>query len=70
VPTGEIARTYSLVVDRDNVSRCVPGDRVRITGIMFVYELKSENLSKGYIYVTGIEKIKERSNFHYSEQEE
>lgn len=37
---------------------------------MFVYELKTENLSKGYIYVTGIEKIKERSNFHYSEQEE
>lgn len=41
VPTGEIARTYSLVVDRENVSKCVPGDRVRITGIMLVSDMKS-----------------------------
>lgn len=54
VPTGEIARTYSLVVDRENVSKCVPGDRVRVTGIMLVSDLRNDNLSKGYIYVTGI----------------
>lgn len=54
VPTGEIARTYSLVADRQNVGKCVPGDRVRITGIMYVQEMKYENLSKGYLYVTGI----------------
>ncbi len=41
IPTGEIARTYSLVADRENVSKCVPGDRVRITGIMFVHDMKS-----------------------------
>lgn len=70
VPTGEIARTYSLVADRSNVSRCVPGDRVRVTGIMMVMDLKVENLSKGYLYVTGIEKIKERSSLQYSDQEE
>lgn len=58
MPTGEIARTYALVADRDHVSKCVPGDRVVITGIMFVQELKTENLSKGYIYVTGIEKVR------------
>jgi DNA replicative helicase MCM subunit Mcm2 (Cdc46/Mcm family) len=37
---------------------------------MFVRELKSDNLSKGYIYVTGIQKVKERSNFQFSEAEE
>jgi len=35
-----------------------------------VQELKQESLSKGYLYVTGIEKLKERSNFQYTEQEE
>ena len=37
---------------------------------MFVNDLKFENLSKGYIYVTGIEKLKERANFQYDEHEE
>ncbi|MCB0367907.1 MAG: hypothetical protein KDD45_00350 [Bdellovibrionales bacterium] len=36
VPTGEVARTYQLVADRRNVSHCVPGDRVRVTGVMLV----------------------------------
>ena len=60
VPTGDVARTYSLVCDRRNVSICVPGDRVRITGVMLVNDVlnKTDQLSKGYIYVTGIEKIK------------
>jgi DNA replication licensing factor MCM5 len=70
VPTGEIARTYTLVVDRTHVSRCVPGDRVQITGVMMVHDIKGDNLSKGYIYVTDIRKLKERTSFHYSEHEE
>lgn len=37
---------------------------------MFVRDIKSDNLSKGYIYVTGIQKIKERSNFQFTETEE
>lgn len=36
VPTGEVARTYSLVADRKNTSYCVPGDRVSVTGVMLV----------------------------------
>jgi len=52
------------------VGKCVPGDRGRITGIMYVEEMKNDNLSKGYLYVTGIEKLKERSNFQYSDQDE
>lgn len=70
VPTGEIARTYSLVTDRENVSKCVPGDRVRLTGIMLVSDLRSENLSKGYIYVTGIQKLKERTNYQFIDKDE
>jgi len=34
---------------------------------MFVRDIKTDNLSKGYIYVTGIQKIKERSNFQFTE---
>ena len=41
VPTSEVARTYGLVVDRRNVSMCVPGDRVRLTGVMLVNDLKT-----------------------------
>lgn len=52
------------------MGKCVPGDRVRITGVMYVQEMKVDNLSKGYIYVTGIQKQKERSKFIYSDQEE
>lgn len=37
---------------------------------MMVLDLKTESLSRGYLYVTGIEKIKERSNFQYTEHEE
>ena len=65
-----MARTYSLVVDRRNVSKCVPGDRVRITGVMLVNDLKTEQLSRGYMYVTGIQKTKERAELSYTEQEE
>ena len=41
IPVGEVARTYSLVVDRKNVSFCVPGDRVRVTGVMLVNDAKN-----------------------------
>ena len=57
---GEVARTYSLVVDRKNVSLCMPGDRVRVTGVMLVNDARNEQLSKGYLYVTGIHKLKDR----------
>jgi DNA replication licensing factor MCM5 len=70
VPTGEVARTYSLVADRKHVSFCVPGDRVRVTGVMLVNDSKGDQLSKGYIYVTGIEKTKERADVSYTEAEE
>ena len=43
-----------LVADRKNVSHCVPGDRVKITGVMLVNDAKYEQLSKGYLYVLGI----------------
>jgi DNA replication licensing factor MCM5 len=33
---------------------------------MLVADMKSENLSKGYIYVTGIEKLKERTTQHFT----
>lgn len=70
IPTGEVARTYSLIVDRKNVSLCVPGDRVRVTGVMLVNDLKTDQLNKGYLYVTGVQKIKERAEITYTEQEE
>jgi hypothetical protein len=47
-----------MIADRYNVSKCVPGDRVRITGIMIVGESKAETISKGSFYVTGIEKLR------------
>ncbi len=53
-------------MDRKNVSVCVPGDRVRITGVMLVNDLKTDQLNKGYMYVTGIQKIKERSEISYT----
>ena len=66
MPTGEVARTYSMVADRRNVSFCVPGDRVSITGVMLVNEAKTDQLSKGYMYVTGIKKLKERAEVNYT----
>ena len=59
VPTGETPRARTMFADRLNVGKCVPGDKVRITGIMMTFDLKNshENLSSGYIYVTGIEKL-------------
>ena len=41
VPAGEVARTYMLVADRKNVSHCVPGDRVKVTGVMLVNDAKT-----------------------------
>lgn len=70
VPTGEVARTYSLVADRANVSVCRPGDRVRVTGVMLINETKTDQLSKGYFYVTGIKKIIERAEINYTPAEE
>lgn len=70
IPTGEIPRTTSLVSNRYNVDRCVPGDKVRITGIMMVQEIEMQQLGFGYLYVTGIQKIKERVSVNYSQQEE
>ena len=69
IPTGEIARTMGLIADRYNVNRCVPGDRVRITVISTVIDVKSDNLFKQLLYVTGVEKMKERSNIQYTTQE-
>jgi DNA replicative helicase MCM subunit Mcm2 (Cdc46/Mcm family) len=54
-------------LDRKNVGICVPGDRVKITGVMLVSDLKTESLSKGYLYVTGIQKTKERNEVSYTE---
>lgn len=48
----------------------MPGDRVKITGIMFVHDMKTDNLSKGYVLATGIEKLKARTNLQYSDYEE
>ena len=59
-----------MIVDRKNVSFCVPGDRVRVTGVMLVNEAKTDQLSKGYLYVTGIQKLKERAEVTYTEAEE
>lgn len=59
-----------MIVDRKNVSLCVPGDRVRVTGVMLVSDLKTDQLNKGYLYVTGIQKIKERAEISYSEKDE
>jgi DNA replicative helicase MCM subunit Mcm2 (Cdc46/Mcm family) len=56
-----------LIVDRYNVGKCVPGDRVRITGIMVINDSK-ESISRGCIYVTGVEKLKERTSIQYSSQ--
>ena len=58
-----------MIVDRKNVSFCVPGDRVRVTGVMLVNEAKTDQLSKGYLYVTGIQKLKERAEVTYTEAE-
>lgn len=49
------------------MGKCVPGDRARITGVMLVNDGKSNEVSKGYIYVTGIQKLKERSDITYTE---
>lgn len=68
IPTGQVARTYHLIVDRKNVSLCVPGDRVRATGVMLASDMKNDNLHKGYLYVTGIQKIKERAEVNYTEE--
>lgn len=48
----------------------MPGDRVKITGIMMVQDIKDKQLGYGYLYVTGIEKIKERVSIQYTQQEE
>lgn len=69
IPTGQIARTYNLLADRYNVNKCVPGDRVSVTGIMMVNDLKSDNLSKGVFYVVGIHKLKDRTHIKYTTQE-
>ena len=70
IPTGEIARTFGLISDRYNVNKCVPGDRVRITGVIMVNDIKSENLFRGVMYVTGVEKLKERTHIQYTTHEE
>lgn len=70
IPTGEIARTYGMISDRYNVNRCVPGDRVRITGIMMVNDMRTDNLSRGVFYITGIQKTKDRAFVQYTTQDE
>lgn len=59
-----------MICNRHLVDECVPGDRVKITGIMMVQDIKDKQLGYGYLYVTGIEKIKERVSIQYTQQEE
>jgi DNA replicative helicase MCM subunit Mcm2 (Cdc46/Mcm family) len=60
-----------LIADRYNVGKCVPGDRVRITGIMIINDSKYEHsICRGSMYVTGIEKLRERTTFQYTQSEE
>lgn len=59
-----------MLSDRYNVNKCVPGDRVSITGIMMVNDLRSDNLSKGVFYVVGIQKLKDRTHIKYTTHEE
>lgn len=67
IPTGEIPRTTTLVSVGYNVDKCVPGDRVRVTGIMMVQDMKDKQLGYGYVFVVGIEKIKERMGLQYTQ---
>lgn len=48
----------------------MPGDKVRVTGIMMVQDTRDRQLGSSYIYVVGIEKIKERMSVNYTQQEE
>lgn len=70
IPTGQIPRSIGLVSCGYNVDKCVPGDKVRVTGIMMVQDIKAQSLGYSYIYVTGIQKIKERLSVQYTQQEE
>lgn len=43
---------------------------MRITGIMIIGDCRGEMISKGSFYVTGIEKLRERTSFQYTTNEE
>ena len=43
---------------------------MKVTGVMLVNETKSDQLTKGYIYVTGIRKINERTEINYTPADE
>lgn len=71
IPTGETPRSTPMFADRYNVGKCIPGDKIKITGIMMVHKMKHnfDNLAAGYIYVTGIQKLSERNMSYYSSNE-
>ena len=55
-----------MLADRYNVNKCVPGDRVFITGIMMINDFKSDQATKGIFYVVGIHKTKDRTHIKYT----
>lgn len=56
--------------NRYNIDECVPGDRVRVTGIMMVQDMRDQQLGFGYMFVTGFEKVTQRNSVQYTQQEE
>ena len=64
IPTGEIPRTFRVVVDRHLVDRLAPGSRVKITGIFAVSEDKfitqkagTKGLKSAYIIALGLTRL-------------
>ena len=62
VPTGEIPRSFLLVVDRSLVQRVSPGTRVTVFGILSIYQSSDKGKTKGaaairqpYLRVVGLE---------------
>jgi len=63
IPTGEMPRTVLLTTDRYLTDKCTPGNRVKIMGVLSVFNpKKGEGSGKGdkrvsYIRVLGIQSI-------------
>ncbi len=64
IPTGEIPRTFKVVVDRHLVDKLAPGSRVQITGIFAVSEDKfitqrggTKGLRNAYIIALGLTRL-------------
>jgi DNA replicative helicase MCM subunit Mcm2 (Cdc46/Mcm family) len=41
IPTGEMPRNISIIIDRELVGRAVPGTRVVVTGVSQIYQSAS-----------------------------